>query len=423
MAFQHFIVILICSVSQLSIAFNSVTFTHLSCHHGGLRHQLSSRINTARKPLVFEMSVIPPETSIKEDLPLKDGKLSGKVTSNAAEAPCLQSFGVEVAATGDKALISLWAARGILLLVAILWGTNFASVKYLETLCFHPPCNHPPSEAALARFGVAGVASIPFLVGQPTAIILAGLECGIWISLGYFTQALALSSISASKAAFICSLTVVVVPIVSYLLYKKPVTATNVLSAVIALSGVAVLEGMVDFHQILGFPAAITEPVASTPAVVETVRRISDAAPTAALGAFVSADESFFAAHKGDLLALGQPLGFGFAFMKIEEYVEKFKDVKNKVLTISSAQCVAVGILSLFWVLFDFHGHIPNFTYMLEPHRIGAILWTGIVTTVLAIYFEGIALQVASATEAALLFSSEPVWASIFSAWLLHERE
>lgn len=153
---------------------------------------------------------------------------------------------------------------------------------------------------------------------------------------------------------------------VSYLLYKKPVTATNVLSAVIALSGVAVLEGMVDFHQIVGFPAAITEPVASTPAVMESVSRISDAAPTAAWGAFVSPVESFFAAHKGDLLALGQPLGFGFAFMKIEEYVEKFKDVKNKVLTISSAQCVAVGILSLFWVLYDFHGHIPNFTYMVR---------------------------------------------------------
>jgi drug/metabolite transporter (DMT)-like permease len=60
--------------------------------------------------------------------------------------------------------------------------------------------------------------------------------------------------------------------------------------------------------------------------------------------------------------------------------------------------------------------------YQIEPHRIGAILWTGIVTTVLAIYFEGIALQVASATEAALLFSSEPVWASLFGAWLLHER-
>lgn len=124
MTFQRFIVVLICSVSHLSIAFNSVTFNHLSCRHGGLGQQLSLRINTARKQLVFGMSVIPPETSIQEDLPLKDGKLIGKLTNNAAEVPCLQSFGVEVATTGnsvdDKAHINLWAARGILLLVAIV---------------------------------------------------------------------------------------------------------------------------------------------------------------------------------------------------------------------------------------------------------------------------------------------------------------
>jgi hypothetical protein len=84
--------------------------------------------------------------------------------------------------------ISLWMSRTILLLVAIVWGTNFATVKYLETLCFHPPCNHPPSEFALARFGVAGLASLPFLIRQPSPVILAGLECGLWIAVGYFTQ-------------------------------------------------------------------------------------------------------------------------------------------------------------------------------------------------------------------------------------------
>lgn len=51
-----------------------------------------------------------------------------------------------------------------------------------------------------------------------------------------------------------------------------------------------------------------------------------------------------------------------------------------------------------------------------------AIAWTGIMTTVVAIYFEGFALQVASATDAALTFASEPVWASFFGAWLLHEK-
>jgi drug/metabolite transporter (DMT)-like permease len=58
----------------------------------------------------------------------------------------------------------------------------------------------------------------------------------------------------------------------------------------------------------------------------------------------------------------------------------------------------------------------------LDPHRVAAIAWTGIVTTVFAIYLEGIALQTATATDAALTFSSEPVWASIFGVWLLHEQ-
>jgi hypothetical protein len=50
----------------------------------------------------------------------------------------------------------------------------------------------------------------------------------------------------------------------------------------------------------------------------------------------------------------------------------------------------------------------------MDPHRLAAVGWTGIVTTVVAIYLEGIALETASATEAALLFASEPVRASLF---------
>lgn len=58
----------------------------------------------------------------------------------------------------------------------------------------------------------------------------------------------------------------------------------------------------------------------------------------------------------------------------------------------------------------------------MDPHRLVAIAWTGIVTTVGAIYLEGLALETASATDAALTFASEPVWASLFGAWLLHEK-
>jgi drug/metabolite transporter (DMT)-like permease len=192
--------------------------------------------------------------------------------------------------------------------------------------------------------------------------------------------ALALSSISSSEAAFICSLTVLVVPLVSYLIYKKPLKASNAVSAIIALSGVAVLEGMVDIHHLLGVAPTdaadtihtavqgivavpgITASTTDTATVASSISVSSEAisASTAKGG------ESFFSLHKGDLLALGQPLGFGFAFMKIEQYVEKFKDVKNQVLTISAAQCVTVGLLSFLWVLFDYSGHIPNFGYLVR---------------------------------------------------------
>jgi len=318
--------------------------------------------------------------------------------------------------------LSVWAARGLLLVVAILWGTNFASVKYLETLCFNPPCNHPPSEAALARFGVAAIAALPFVINQRMEIILAGLECGFWIALGYFAQAIALSTISSGQCAFICSLTVVVVPLISALFFGKKIQPVNIISGIAAIMGVGVLEGMVDFNEILHIQPALADTTAIIPSGIAGISTTtaSTALASESIGWFSQFANSL-GVKEGDLLALGQPIGFGVSFMRIEHYVEKFKDTKNRVVTIAAAECIAVGFLSLLWVMHDFHGTVPNFEYMIEPHRLGAIAWTGIMTTGVAIYLEGFALQVLTATDAALTFASEPVWATLFGAWLLHE--
>jgi drug/metabolite transporter (DMT)-like permease len=255
----------------------------------------------------------------------------------------------------DTPNVGLWAARGLLLAVAILWGTNFASVKYLETLCFHPPCVHPPSQAAFARFGLAGLVSFPFLIGARKDVILAGLECGLWITLGYVAQAFALESMPSGKVAFICSLTVVVVPLVNAIFFGKPITKTNVLSAAIALAGVGVLEGLVDVNSLVGIQPAMAD---SSELVASTA---STAAATGILGSLQS-----LGLGKGDLIAVLQPIGFGVSFLRIEHYVEKFKDVKNRVLTISAAECVAVGVLSFAWMMFDFHGQFPDMGYMVS---------------------------------------------------------
>ena len=254
--------------------------------------------------------------------------------------------------------LGIWAARGLLLLVAMLWGTNFASVKYLETLCFHPPCNHPPSQAAFARFGVAALVSLPLLIGQRKDVIIAGFECGLWITLGYITQAMALEFIPSGKCAFICSLTVVTVPLIAYFIGGKPIKSIEVASAIVALTGVGVLEGVVNVNEILGIQPALAD--AST--VVASLDSTGGTATSGILGTLAQS----IGVSKGDLLALGQPFGFGLSFMRLEHYVEKFKDVPNRVLTISAAQCMAVGRCSLLWLLYDFHGTIPNFTYMVR---------------------------------------------------------
>ena len=295
------------------------------------------------------------------------------------------------------------------------------SVKYLENLCFHPPCHHPPSEFALARFGVAGLVSIPLLIRQRWDVILGGFECGIWITLGYVSQAMALATISSGKCAFICSLTVVFVPVVSAILYGRPIKRADILAGLVAVSGVAILEGIIDISNVLGAAPAVADNTEIVVQTQNTAAAVSSSSvevatdPVASLASTIGID-------KGSLLALGQPIGFGFAFTRIESTQEKFKDVPNRVLTIAAAQCVSVGLLSLLWVLYDYDGVLPSFGYLIEWHRIATILWTGIVTTVFAIYLEGIALQKATATDASIAFSSEPVWASLFGYLLLSEN-
>ena len=57
-----------------------------------------------------------------------------------------------------------------------------------------------------------------------------------------------------------------------------------------------------------------------------------------------------------------------------------------------------------------------------EPQVIGSLLWTGVFTTGLASLGECIALKSLTASEATIIFSSEPIWASIFASFILGEE-
>lgn len=293
-----------------------------------------------------------------------------------------------------NASLGTWGSRVLLLVVAAMYSTNFASVKYLETLCVEPPCEHDPSETSFVRFLLSATICLPILYNnrQHWEVIKAGVEIGFWYTVNYVCQAEALEYIPAGKCAFISALEVVSVPIFAGIFLGKKIQPINILSACIALFGVAILENLL--------PIGIHVPPPSPAKMHNTI----------------------FGIGIGDILALGQPLGFGYAVMRVEYYMEKFADVPNRVLTLTAAQCVTVCAATFVWILVDCKGQVPDMSYMMESHYIVALCWTGIVTTVGACVLQGIALQKASATDAALIFSSEPVWGSLFAGWLLKEK-
>jgi len=289
--------------------------------------------------------------------------------------------------------LGLWGSRVLLLVVAAMYSTNFGTVKYLETLCVHPPCEHDPSETSFARFLLSAIVCLPILYNnrQHWELIQAGVEIGFWYTVNYVCQAEALEYIPAGKCAFISALEVVSVPIFAGIFMGKKIERISIISAFIALFGVAILENLL-------------------PIGLDVPRGIANGG------------KSLMGIGIGDVLALGQPLGFGYAVMRVEHYMEKFQDIPNRVLTLTAAQCVTVCFLTFVWILVDCGGTVPDMSYLLETHYLLALCWTGIVTTVGACVLQGIALQKASATDAALIFSSEPVWGSLYAGWLLQER-
>jgi len=268
--------------------------------------------------------------------------------------------------TGPDAA-TIMKTRATLLGVAALYGTNFGSIKIMQE-------SLEPSTAALLRFTIALVALSPYLRTTPKELIKPGLEVGLWVSLGYFVQGIGLETCDASTAAFLCSLAVVVCPLLD-LFAGEPVKFRSWVAAALAVIGVGVLE--------LG----------------------GGSAPSS-----------------GDLWALLQPVGFGMGFWKIERLMKEFP---GKGPELTAIQLVVVFFAGLVWSLWDSHG-LPDFSLVMTQLQsvpiATSVVWTGLVTTALTVLLQTTSLGVLSSTETTVLYSTEPLWGAAFASVALGEH-
>jgi len=305
-------------------------------------------------------------------------------------------------------LSDVWKARILLIISAALYGTNFTVVKILN--------DYIPTEiGAVLRFSLAAGVTLPWLFKSSSeektanenlnykkfsesgishhlpidnsiinlsfmdTPIFAGLEVGVWTAIGYLAQAEGLETIEAGKSAFICSLAVVVVPLLDFLAGKK-ILSRQVLGACLAVVGVGFLE-------IGGSTSAVTD-------------------------------------SGGDLLSLVQPLAFGLGFWRMEAAMRKFPDDAMKT---TAAQLLSVFVVSAayWWISCGRFDGFPDSSlvtsWIRNPAIFGALCWTGIVTTAFTVYLETVALKTLSAAETTMLFSTEPLFGATFAAVVMGE--
>jgi drug/metabolite transporter (DMT)-like permease len=281
----------------------------------------------------------------------------------------------DVAASLERALASTpeeprsWldadttTCRIYILIAALLCGTNFPAVKLLQE-------SLDPAALLSARFLLASVAMTPLLKGATKEAVFEGLETGAWLALGYITQAIALETAQAGTTAFLCSLTTVVCPVIEKLTGSK-VSKQAWAAALLAVVGAGILE--------LGGGAQ--------PGV-------------------------------GDLWGLMQPIGFGIFFWKTEQAMKRHPD---QALPITTAQVYACALGGLLWTAAQGHDLSGIIAAMSDFKLDLALLWIGLASTALILVLETIALGVLPSSETAVVFSSEPLWGTLFATLLIHE--
>lgn len=281
----------------------------------------------------------------------------------------------------------LWQWQLALLGITACWGCNFATTKFaIDAL-------GDPADGALfvaARFVLGAAVLLPFVFSVSSrSALLAGARVGGLCALGYAAQAVALGmGSSPGTAAFICSLQSVVVALMA----SGSVAKHTWLAIGLSVCGVAALE---------------------LPSVFEATSAAADAAAA-----------SPFAL--GDLVAFGQPIGFGLSYVVLEDAMAEHP---NDELPLAALQCAVIGAAAVAATSLGAHalpwdlpwehmlpGAAPNGPAWGVPL---AVLYTALISTSLTIWLTAKVFKRVPSTDASIILASEPLWATACAMLLL----
>lgn len=248
-----------------------------------------------------------------------------------------------------------------LLGITVVWGASFTLMK--EGIK-----DVPPYTFLALRYLIGCIVLFLFfyrrIIKMNFETIKYGIMIGIALAVGGIFQIIGLKYTTASNSGFITGLSVVFVPILIALLYKKLPEVRAIIGIVLSILG-------------LGFL-------------------------TLSQGVSI---------NQGDLLTLVSSLFLALQIILIDKYSPGFDSI---CLTVVEMGTVAVISLILGFFL---EGMRVNIT----PSATFGILFTGIICSALAYWVQMEAQKHTSPTHAALIFLGEPVFTAIIASIFLKE--
>jgi drug/metabolite transporter (DMT)-like permease len=253
--------------------------------------------------------------------------------------------------------------RPLLVLIAVtaVWGVTFVQVKDAVAL-------YPLFAFLALRFAIATLTLAPPGVRRLRSLRRAGWAAGAFagalLGAGYALQTAGLERTSVSSTGFITGMYVVLTPLLALVLFRARVGVSAWIGVALATVGLALLAGI---HG----------------------------------GSVV-----------GDLLVLAGSAVYSLQIVLMERYAPRYDAI---AFTLVEMLTSFAGLLAIALALGQLH----------VPHGWtvwGALLVTGVFASALAFLAQTWAQRRATATQTALAFSLEPVWAAFFGFTLAGDR-
>ncbi|MFD2445784.1 DMT family transporter [Bacillus sp. CGMCC 1.16607] len=259
-----------------------------------------------------------------------------------------------------------------LLFIAFIWGTTFVlvqnAISTMEPFAFN-------GFRFFIAFVILGTCLFLFqknpLQYVNKKLIVSGVLLGFWLFLGYATQTLGLVYTTSSKAGFITGLSVVLVPLFSFLLLKQRPS----------------------------FPAVIGVSVAT-------------------IGLFLLTMTDVASLNIGDFFVFICALGFAMHIIFTGKFSGQFP-----TLLLTTIQILTVSILSIISsIIFEDFQSMFHKTVIFSPAVIAALLITSVFATAIAFFAQTRFQKNTTPTRVALIFAMEPVFAALTAYFWANER-